>query len=156
MKRLQITLLFIYICINAVAQQAYTTESINIKNGKPTDWTVYMNQEDFKIEYRFSDCDPPSGLDNESILFKFTNNTPGNIVMSWHLHLSYDEICRTCDFPEEYGYELILGPNEVIEGDCLADGEYRLKIFSKFIDPVYSKGAQLTDFKLANFTVSNN
>lgn len=155
MKKLQIALLFIFLSLNVGAQQTYTSELINIKNGKPADWISYMDQEDFKIEYRFSDCDPSSGLDNESVLFKFTNKTQGTLVLSWHLNLSYDEVCRTCDYPEEYGYEMNLEPNQILEGDCTTEGNYRLKVFSRFIDPVYSKGAQLTDFKLADFTVTN-
>lgn len=155
MKYLLLPLLFLQLSLVAHSQQTFSTEIIGVKNGKPTEWVAYLDLENFKIEYKFADCDPPSGLDNESVLFRFVNKTAANIVMSWHLHISYDEVCRTCDFPEEYSYELIVGPNETIEGNCLNDADYRLKVFSRFIDPVYTKGAQLTGLKLANFTVSN-
>lgn len=156
MKNFQAALLFLILSLNVGAQQVYSLESINIKSGTPSEWVSYMDHLDFKIEYKFSDCDPPSGLDNESVLFRFTNKTHQSIALSWHLLLSYDEVCRTCDYPHEYGYELNLGPDEVLEGDCSTEGNYRLKVFSKFIDPIYTKGAQLTDFKLSNFTVTNN
>jgi len=156
MKKLQTALLFIFLSLNVLAQQAYSSESINIKSGKPTEWVTYMDVPDFKIEYKYADCDPPSGLDNESVLFRFTNKTEANLVFHWHLLLSYDEVCRTCDYPEEYGYEMSLDPNQVLVGTCASEGDYRLKVFSRFIDAFHSKGAQLTDFKLADFTVTNN
>ncbi|OFZ65537.1 MAG: hypothetical protein A3D92_25185 [Bacteroidetes bacterium RIFCSPHIGHO2_02_FULL_44_7] len=154
MKHFQTALLFIFLSLNGFAQQAYSSESFNIKSGAPTDWVSYLDYPDFKIEFKFSACDPPSGLDNESVLFRFTNKTNESMSLHWHLLLSYDEVCRTCAYPEEYGYELSLDPNQVLEGDCASEGNYRLKVFSKFIDAFHAKGAQLTDFKLADFTVT--
>ena len=157
MKKLLLTILVLLnLSVHSIAQQQYSTEliSTNVKGtDNPSDWQLYFDNQEIKIEYKFVDCDPVSGMDNESVLLRFTNNSSNKLLVSWHLHLSYDGTCRTCDYPEEYGYEMSIEPNEVIEGDCDDEEGYKVKIFSKFIDENYSKGAQLTAFQLANLEI---
>ena len=129
MKRL--LFLFILLCAGTQlnAQEYYQTNLIDVKTEKPTNWELYFFNEDFKIEYKFVDCDPSMGFDTESVLLKFTNRTAAVLQLNWHLFLHYDGTCRTCDYPEEYSYELSLDPNEQIEGACEPDPGYTLIIF---------------------------
>ena len=131
------------------------TDLKNFKeDGKPTTWATYYSSESVTIEYKFVTCTPTSGLDNEGVVFKYTNKTNSKVILNWHLHLYYDETCRTCDFGDEYSKEISLTPNQIIEGNCTTEGDYTLKIFSKFNDANYSKGAKLTSFKLDNLLIS--
>ncbi|XOV68838.1 MAG: hypothetical protein ACFHU9_06570 [Fluviicola sp.] len=121
---------------------------------KPTDWTVYVENEQVKIEYVFTNCDPSSGFDFEGVMFRLTNKTSSKLVLSWHKILHYAGTCRTCDYPDEYRYEMSMSPNEVLEADCEPQSGYDIKIFSKFIDANYSQGDPLTAFQLDDLSVT--
>lgn len=138
-------------------QQEISTSQVTIHENtadNPTDWTVYVENSEFRIEYRMSNCDPTNGFDFESVMLKVTNLTSNKLNLSWHKILYYAGTCRTCDYPEEYGYELSLESNQVIEADCLAESGYDLKLFSRFIDAQYSQGDRLTAFQLNDLTVT--
>lgn len=130
------------------------TELKSFKEERPTEWVSYFSNETISIDYKFVSCNPTSGLDNEGVIFRYTNETNSKVILNWHLHLYYDGTCRTCDFGEEYNYELTLSPNESVEGNCTSEGNYTMKVFSRFIDPAYSKGAHLTAYKFDNLLIS--
>jgi hypothetical protein len=135
------------------AQQLVSTNSIPVsKNIDVLEWQVYVETAEFKIEYRKSDCYPNSGLDFQSILLRYTNLTGGSISLSWHIDLDYDGSCKTCGL-DEYDRTMTLEPNEVKEGNCIDKSNYKLDLFSKFIDPAYMNGAELTQFKLSSLTL---
>jgi len=118
------------------------------------EWQIYLSNLDYKIEYKFVDCDPSIGYDQEMVIFRFTNRTKETLVFNWHILSDYDKVCKTCDYPEEYGYGVKLEPYEEREGSCSIYEDYSLKIYSKFIDENYTKGEQLTGFKLGNLTLN--
>ena len=135
------------------AQETISTSSIPVsKNIDASSWQVYVETEEFKIEYMKSDCFPTSGLDFQAILLRYTNLTGNSIELSWHIDLDYDGSCKTCG-SDEYNRSMTLAPNEIKEGNCVDKSNMKLDLFSKFIDPAYSKGAQLTSFKLGSLTL---
>lgn len=113
------------------------------------DWVGYSKNEKFIVEYKFSDCDPSIGFDQEKVILKVTNLTGNKIKLSWYIHIYYEGKCVTCENYNEHFKEVYLIPGEVIEGQC--DGGYvhnELQIFSKFIDANYRKGTFLSNFEL--------
>lgn len=128
--------------------QEVATPLIDAKTEHPQEWTSYVSQEDFSIDYKFSDCDPSMGYDNESVLLRITNHSSEKVSLLWYMDLYFDNDCKTCDYPDEYLYKIIIEPNQTVSGHCEIDSDYRLKIFSKFIDANRKGGASLTGFQL--------
>ena len=147
---ISIPLIFLCISVNA---QSYQSDSSSIKDGYPTNWTTYISNENFEIEYRAVECDPSMGYDKEMILLRIRNRTNANLQFDWHMILSYGGVCKTCDFFDEYHYSVVVTSDSFSEGNCEIDSEYQLKIFSKFIDENYSLGDRLNSFELRNLTV---
>ena len=134
-------------------QQQIQTININTKDSHPIEWEIYFENDQIKVEYKFSECDPEMGYNTELVLLKCTNLTPNKLSLNWHEILYYDKICKTCDFPEEYLYSVDLGPNELLEGNCSIYSKYQLQIFSRFNDVNSSNGVILTSFSLSNLQI---
>lgn len=131
------------------------------ENSKPKldnsirEWTPIAEESNVLINYKFVDCEAEIGYDQELILFQITNNSDQKIEIEWFMHLYYNGVCKTCDYPDEYIYVLTVEPNQTIEGECSMYSEYRLKAFSKFLDERYTGGTQLTSFELKNIKVTS-
>lgn len=153
-----IGLLFTVILFTSYAQTTTEIETTKIEFVEDVEhsneWEVYLSELDYKIEYRFIDCDPPMGYDQEMVIFRFTNRTNQKIVFNWHILSDYNGVCKTCNYPDEYGYGVTLEAHEEKEGSCSLYEEYNLKVFSKFIDVNYTKGEQLSGFQLGNMTLT--
>lgn len=143
-----------FLCFNASSQEQISTATIDVASPHSIGWILYVDNQDFLIEYKFTDCDPAKGFDFEGVLLKVTNLTTHKLSLSWHKILYYAGGCRTCDYPDEYNYEISLDANESIEGDCASESGYNLKLFSKFIDQQYSQGDKLTAFQLDKLIVT--
>jgi hypothetical protein len=117
------------------------------------DWVTLSTFSNLTIEFKSSDCNPGIGYQKQNILLRFTNTSTETIKISWHALLEYSGVCKTCDYPEEYSYELILKPTEVLEGDCSLNYDNRVVIFSKYLDERYTGKSQLTDFELGSLTI---
>jgi hypothetical protein len=151
------SLLFILILLSTfciTAQSQLPTDTINLIDNHSTTWRTYYENDQIRIEFKSSDCDPSMGYDFEQVNFKFINKTSTKLDLNWHIHLYYDEKCLTCDYPVEYARTIRLLPNETLEGNCDRETINELKLFSKFIDVNYSKGAILTRFQLASLTIA--
>lgn len=153
MKALLLLACFIVLCDVVHGQESVTTTAVPVsKNIDASSWQIYVETADFRIEYIKVDCDPSSGMDFQSILLRFTNLTSNQLELDWHLDLDFDGTCRTCGIGE-YDRSVTLSPNEIQEGDCDTKTNRTLDLFVKFIDAAYSKGAELTSFKLNDLTV---
>ena len=144
---------FLLVPNNSVAQNTIITPSIDIQKTDNSEWLPYFENNGLKIEFKYSECDPKIGFDNQSILLKFTNSSEYKAGISWQMHKYYDGVCNSCNYPEEYLYEIVLDSNSSLEGDCSIESIYQLKIFSKFIDENYTKGKRLTSFKLDDLKI---
>ena len=151
-----LTALAIIFCSYGFSQEQYSTDSILVSQNNPTDWELYVYNEDFKIEYKFVDCDPSMGYDQEMVLLKVTNRTREILSFDWHAILYYSDKCKTCDFEDEYTFSVNVPPLQAMEGSCDIYTGYELKIFSAFIDANYTKGEKLISFELRNLTVTTN
>ena len=152
MNKLITALFVVILSLEGLAQQQYSTQLINVSEqqlANTVGWVSYVDNPDFKIEFQFIDCDPVIGYDSESVVLRVTNKTLTPQTISWHAHLHYDGVCKTCDYPEEYYHELHMKPKQEVAGECDIYSENSLKIFSKFIDKNYKKGEKLTAFQLA-------
>lgn len=154
MKKLLLTFAFAIFSFIAFNQQYISTPSIEVLSFRTSEWELYVHHDNFKIEFKYVNCDPNMGYDNESVLLRITNLTENKIKLTWVNNNFYDKICNSCNYPDEYFNELILAPNQRLEGGCDINAEKKLKLFSKFNDVNYSKGKQLTSFKLADFTLT--
>jgi hypothetical protein len=104
------------------------------------------------ISYNKANCYPKIGFDQEVLVLSFQNLTSQNIKLSWQSILFYNGVCKTCDYPEEYTFELELIANEIKSGNC-DDFDQRFVIFSRFIDSAYKGNAQLTGMRIENLTI---
>ena len=125
------------------------TSNLVLKENVSTSFQTYFSNNSLSVEYAVQECDPRHGYDAEYVLLRFTNKTKKQIDLSWYMDKYYNEVCNSCKYPDEYYFELSLGANEVLEGTCDIECDFRLKIFSKFIDPQYTgRKARLTSFQL--------
>jgi hypothetical protein len=151
--KMLLALIAVSLCGMSFAQQEVPTTTVPISKNVPTStWYTYLETSELKIEYSLEDCFPNSGLDFQTVVLRFTNLTGESMELSWHIDLDFDGSCKTCG-SGEYDRTMTLEPNEVAEGSCDNESGMRLELFSKFIDPAYTKGAQLTAFKLSTLEV---
>lgn len=150
------TLSLIILSTYSFSQESITTASIEVgKNGSVSTWQEYLSNEEVTIEYKFVTCDPEMGYDKEQVILKVTNHTANKLVLDWHMILYYNSECKTCDYPEEYAYKVVVQPNSTKEGDCSVYNEdYQLTIFSKFVDTKYKTNDMLTSFQLDNLILT--
>ena len=151
------SLLFILILLSTCrlsAQSQLSTDTINLIDNHSTTWRTYFENDQIRIEFISSNCDPSMGYDFEQVNFKFINKTSTKLDLNWHIHLYYDKKCLTYNYPDEYARTIQLLPNETLEGNCDRETINELKLFSKFTDVNYSKGAILTSFQLASLNIA--
>jgi hypothetical protein len=134
--------------------QGLTTNEIDLKTTHPTEWTVYYSDQGVTISFKLEECDPEMGYDQESLLLMVENQNVYPIVLNWHSLLSFDGVCKTCDYEEEYSSRVKLDPETSLSGTCSIYGTRELKFFSRFIDANYSKGETLTSFKLDKLLIT--
>ena len=144
---------FMFIANYSLAQESLITTTIQIEEIDNSEWISYFENEQIEIYYKYEECDPKYGFDNQSILFKLTNLSDEKFDVSWQMHKYYDGKCNSCNYPEEYLYKVSLGEGMTKTGSCAVESAYQLKIFSKFIDVNYTKGKQLTSFKFDNLQI---
>ena len=119
-------------------------------------WKLFQSVEGVDIYYKYVDCKPSIGFEKEQVILKFINTEKKIKILSWHIAIDYGYKCLTCDFANEYSYELRLRENESIEGSCELDCPPSLKIFSKFKDTRYKGTAKpMTYFELMNLKVDH-
>ncbi len=112
-------------------------------------WIMYIDNQDFTIEYKRTDCDINSGYDQQYFFVRITNKTQNEINLNWEMDLFYNGSCRTCGI-NEYQWQYKLAPLESVEGDCAIGAEKKLRLFSKFIDANYTNTSELTGFQFSN------
>ncbi|MEY3236813.1 MAG: hypothetical protein RI883_914 [Bacteroidota bacterium] len=154
MNKLLLLLTMIYLSNHCISQQEFSTEKINLIDNHSATWRTYFENDQVRIEYQSINCDPAMGYDFEQVNFKFVNKTSTKLDLDWHIHLYRDDVCRTCNYPEEYSRTLRLAANESMEGNCDRETINELKLFSKFNDINYSVGVKLTAFHLNAFTIT--
>ncbi len=124
---------------------------------KNDEWRTVKEENGIVVKFKYTDCDPEAGFDQESVLLQVTNTTNDVLTVDWDLQLWYNGVCKTCEDPYgEYVRTIEIGAGAVMEGTCSIRGDYRFNIFSKFTDPNF-KGKnpdELTRFELANFKVT--
>jgi hypothetical protein len=118
------------------------------------DWTNYSSSNNVSIDYRFADCDEAIGYDKEVVQLKVTNNSTDKVELNYHIYLYYNGVCKTCDYPQEYVYKVVLEPNQTLEGSCDLEYDSRLTYFSRFKDAGYKGNQQLTNFELHGLTIN--
>lgn len=151
MKKLIFAFAIVCTTFFSISQTNYATDVVqcNVKNqNNPTSWVTYIDNQEFKIEYRFIDCDPSVGFDHEAVILKIENKTSNILDLDWIINIYRENACTTCGFPVEYSRTIRLNPNETLTGTCDRDTNKQLKIFSKYIDASYSKGKHLSGFQL--------
>ena len=104
------------------------------------------------ISYNKANCYPKIGFDQEVLILTFQNVSDQNLKLSWHSILCYNGVCKSCDYPDEYTFQLELGANTIQTGNC-DDFDQRLVVFSKFIDSGYKGKAQLTNIGIENLKI---
>ncbi|MDA9564059.1 hypothetical protein N9R81_05245 [Flavobacteriales bacterium] len=143
MKKLFVILFISTIYFGANAQQ------------RPSDWTLIQTLNDVEIHYKYAQCQPRIGYDQELVLLKFKNNSSTDEkIVTWELEAIRNGVCTTCNKNNEYHMTLNLSPAQIKEGNCSIECDYRLKIFSKFNEGIADEDQILLEsFKLTNLNI---
>ena len=124
----------------------------NLQNQIIDNSGILYEDSSVSISYIKLNCYPKVGFDQEVFILTFQNFTNQNLKLSWHTILYYNGVCKTCDYPEEYSFELELMANEIKSGNCDVIDQIFV-VFSKFIDATYKGNAQLTGMRIENLTI---
>lgn len=103
------------------------------------------------ISYTKTNCiDQPNGIEQEKLLFTFTNKTNKNITISFERKAVYEKNGKAIPTSSDHsGYTIQLLPNQVISGTCETK-DNRLVLFSKQLNLVAS---QLQAFDISNVKI---
>lgn len=112
-------------------------------------WTTYVDNQSFTIEFKRTDCDLDSGLDKQYFFVRITNKTQTQINLNWEMDMFYNDDCKTCGI-DEYKRHYSLDPLESVEGECAIGADNKFRLFSKFIDAHYTNTSELTGFQFSN------
>jgi hypothetical protein len=140
-------LIFSLYAISQISTNHVSTVEINHFN-----WTTYVDNQDFSIEYKRTDCDVNSGYNQQYFFVRITNKTQNEINLNWEMDLFYNDNCRTCGIGE-YQWQYKLDPLQSVEGECTVGAENELRLFSKFVDPNYTNTSELTGFQFSNLSL---
>ena len=143
-------LAYLVLSLSTFAQ--ISTNYVPVADISTFDWVTYLDNQECRIEYKRTDCNENSGLDQQYIFLRFTNKTQNQLNLNWEMDLFYNGGCKTCSV-DEYQWQYILEPSESVEGECAIGAENKLRLFSKFIDANYSNNSELTGFKFSNLYI---
>lgn len=155
MKEISVLAVVLVTALYGYSQQTVSTDLLTVNGSKHFTWTEYVNEQGIRIDYTFSNCDPSMGYDTESVLIRVENTTSSDVNLDWLMHMYYNGECKTCDYPDEYHYELTVPAGQTIEGSCDIYGDYRLKMLSRFIQEGYENSTELTGFQLSELKITN-
>lgn len=153
MKYLQILLLAL---ASVIATESWAQAKITTKiDLTAKEWTALTINEGLTVEYKIESCYPSIGFAQNKFLLRLTNNSDTEITVSWHALLEYDGECKTCAYPDEYGYSVTILPNSTIEGNCDLNYNAAVSYFSNFIDNRYTgKPVVLTGFEMFGLNIT--
>ncbi len=159
MKSILLSMLFIATISlghNSLANSTFSPDDAE-KIAQNYTWTEYTTFGGIKIEYKFSECNSVNVKNQVLVLFRFSNLTTSKKSLSWTLKTYRDGDCSNCarlDNPE-YSHELVLEPNQVVEGTCDSKANKALYVFGNFINlsPGMSE-TYLTNFKFINLNTT--
>lgn len=116
----------------------------------PSDWKIYFENDEIKIESKLLSCDKPAiDIHNSYVVLKITNKTAQAITVSFQKELWYNEICKSCNDLKEFQSVVTLNPTEIQEGSCDSKTK-ELKFFHSSTD---SK-TKLTKFELKKIEIN--
>lgn len=138
--------------------ESFSTTEVELYNGEEIvqmdQWTTYIENASFKIEYIKTFCDVNSGPDFNAIQMRFTNLTSQDLTLGWHINLDYNGSCKTCA-SDEYERYIDLSANQIVETTCETDEFATYRLFDSFDNKKYSR-AKLTAFKLNELLMQIN
>ncbi|PHR23107.1 MAG: hypothetical protein COA38_17455 [Fluviicola sp.] len=140
-------LTYLVFSVSVFAQTS--TNHVEIVDNNDFNWITYVDNQEFTIEYKRTDCHLNSGIDQQYFFLRFTNKTQNEITLNWEMDLFYNNDCKTCGIGE-YQWHYKLAPLESVEGECTFGAPNELRLFSKFIDANYTNNSKLTGFKFSN------
>lgn len=155
MKKTALIISLLVISTYGFSQSAYKVPLVSTADNTPSNWTSYVSDSLFDVEYKFIQCEHEIGYDQEYLIFRITNKTDYKLTLMWDMILHYNGKCKTCgyDYKEEYRYVSGVHANETVEGECELGSEYTLKIFSKFINTDKPIEDHLTAFQLGELKI---
>lgn len=85
-----------------------------------SNWKDYFQNDEIRIEVKTEACNNvKDGINNSYVLLRVSNKTNNKIQVSFFKESWYDGSCYNCNKDkQEYMTEIVLNPNETIEGDC--------------------------------------
>ena len=156
MKKYTLVLTVILLSAISYSQQSVNTNKVDVLETFPIIWTEYVTTADFTLEYKFINCEASIGYASQYIVLRLVNKSVGGVTLNWDMDLYYNSICKTCGYPQEYNYIINLEANETLEAACDLQANYKLKIFSKFVDERAKNNSVLTAFQLNNLSVTRH
>jgi hypothetical protein len=116
-------------------------------------WEKLYSDQGITVEFKKAQCViPADGTDIEEVYLRFTNNTDKLIYVDWQYDVTYGDKCFNCEGGmEEMSQSLKLAPKQTIAGECGDLNDFRLRIFSKFLN--MENPSVMTDFHVKEIVV---
>jgi hypothetical protein len=117
------------------------------------DWEFVIENNDIEF-YQSHDIlsDPSRDVSKDVIVYKVTNTSESDVVVSWTNELYYDGICSSCGSQNEHRYSLNLKAGESIVGEA-NDKSKGLSIFKGFVNN-HPSAKKLTANNIVNIRVT--
>ena len=130
------------------------TYQINIE---PTEeYQEYATINEIRIECKRKKCTPVTELEQNLILYRYTNLSNDIKTVLWAIKMCRTDNCINCSriIHPAYTHSVTLQPNELIELDWTSKTVQRIYIFDNFIKLVSGEQEQLlTNFELIDLNV---
>jgi|TARA_R110000737_G_scaffold350964_1_gene391644 hypothetical protein len=99
-------------------------------------WEQLYSGQGITIHFKKAQCEiPADGIDNEEVYLRFTNTTDKLVYVDWQYDVTYGDKCYNCEGGmAEMSQSIKLAPKQSIAGECGDLNDFRLRIFSKFLN----------------------
>ena len=156
MRNRALFLMPFFLLINDLISQSDLSFSKTITNPNNS-WETYIDKDNILIEYCFQEDKPTRTYKGEYLVFKITNKSSQNKVVSWDFSAAFNsEKCLNCNSDqEEFHVQKTLKPMSFIKGDITSIIKGPLVIFFRFKDERYQnkKNSTWESFELKNLMI---
>lgn len=122
-----------------------------------TDWQLYSNEDDIKIEYKSVDT-LFRNREINVIVFRYTNNGSSDKMISFNREIYRGDECANCndEYQNDHKHYILIKSNEVITGEeSIMDNEalYAFNYFKVKVPGMTAKN--ISDFRLINLNITD-
>ncbi len=147
------------LCFSGTTTYAQTNIFPNTQKTKKDNiaWSKFFKSTGLEIEHSFQEDNPTSGYRSEYIVFRVTNNSKKDHLVSWDFScIDQDDKCINCKTDnKELHFEAVIPANSYSIGNASIHNKGVLTIFNRFTDENYNGKSKIgwKSFDLKNLTI---